>query len=112
MLVNVVVGVFTDGFYPGEVLRVEEDYVTVSFLAPIELKQDKNNLSLWKQLSIQVSDVHRLEKDCILPIRPVLNISKFSNRRIVIYELLNADLIEKFVWNLQQFCFIKNKILL
>jgi hypothetical protein len=89
--------IFTNGFYPGEVLSVEKNYATISFLAPITLKQDPNDLSLWKQYPSQISDIHRLENDSIFPIRPVLHISKFSNSRIVIYELLNVYLIEKFV---------------
>ena len=78
-------------------MSVEQKHATVSFLAPITLKQDPNDLSLWKQYPSQMSDVHRLENESILPIRPVLHISKFSNSRIVIYELLNVDLIEKSV---------------
>ena len=92
-----VVGLFEDGFYPGEVLKIENGYVTADFLAPVILKQNVNDASLWKRPSSVSADIHKLEEDSILPIRPVLEISKFSNSRLVIYELLNVDLVEKFV---------------
>ena len=93
-----VVGLFEDGFYPGEILKVEGDFVTIDFLAPIFLKQNVTEKSLWKKTSETAADIHSLETSSILPIRPVLHISKFSNRRIIIYELVNVDSIEKFLW--------------
>ena len=92
-----VVGLFEDGFYPGEVLKFGNGYVTADFLTPVNLKQNYSNASLWKMPASASADIHELEEDCILPIRPVLQISKFSNSRLVIYELLNIDLMEKFV---------------
>ena len=92
-----VVGLFEDGFYPGEVLKIENGYVTADFLAPVILKQNVNDASLWKRPSSVSADIHELEEDSILSIRPVLEISKFSNIRLVIYERLNIDLVEKFV---------------
>ena len=92
-----VVGLFEDGFYPGEILKVEGDFVTIDFLAPIFLKQNVTEKSLWKKTSETAADIHSLETSSILPIRPVLHISKFSNRRIIIYELVTVDLIEKFL---------------
>ena len=91
-----VVGLFTDGYYPGEVIKIDEETLTIDFLAPVHLKQNYTDASLWKKPSKSLSDVQQLEKCSILPIRPVLRLSKCSNRRIVIYELINADLIEKF----------------
>ena len=92
-----VIGLFTDGFYPGEVVRLDENSVTVDFLQKTVLKQDKENLSLWKNPSECHPDRHTLEFDSILPIRPVLSITKFSNSRLVIYELKNSDIVEKFI---------------
>ena len=90
------VGLFVDGYYPGKVVKSSKETVTIDFLVPVDLKQNYNCASLWKKTSETLSDIQELEKCSILPIRPVLRISNFSNSRIVIYELLNADIIEEF----------------
>ena len=92
-----VVGVFTDGFYSGEIINVETEHITADVLQPISLKQDYSQSSLWKKSPESSKDQHRLEISLLLPIRPVLGLNKFSSGRIVIYDLLNVDLIEKFL---------------
>ena len=92
-----VIGVFTDGFYPGEILEIQGDNITIDFLKPVVLKQDKEGLSLWKRPSVYSADRHTLESESILPIRPVLSITKYSNSRIVIYQLVNVDIVQKFL---------------
>ena len=41
-----VIGIFTDGFYPGEVLKIQGDNITIDFFMPVVLKQDQEGLSL------------------------------------------------------------------
>ena len=91
------VGMFTDGFYPGEITKIEEEHVTINFLIPHQNNKDNDNKDLWKWPSEHQTDEHKLHMSSILPIRPVLGISKFSTNRIIIYELVNADIIQKFV---------------
>ena len=92
-----VVGLFTDGYYPGEIMNIDDEYVTVDFLIPAVTKQNHDGSSLWKRPSESYADKHTLHKSSILPIRPVLGINKLSTNRVIIFELLNADLIEKFI---------------
>ena len=92
-----VVGLFEDGFYPGEIIKVEKEYIMADFLKPVSLKQNYQDTSLWKKPTQCNSDVHRLEISSILPISPVLRLSGFSSSRIVICELINVDLIQNVV---------------
>ena len=92
-----VIGMFTDGFYLEEVLEVDAGGVKIDFLHPVFLKQNDNGVSLWKRPSELQADRHTLETDSILPIIPVLSLSKYSNSRVIIYELINADIVEKFI---------------
>ena len=67
------------------------------FLIQAGVPQMNKNLSLWKRASIDGSERHRLHRSSVLPIRPVLELNKFCTNRIIVYELVNADIIEKFV---------------
>ena len=44
-----VVGLFVDGYYPGEVVKSSKETVTIDFLVPVDLKQNYNGASLWKK---------------------------------------------------------------
>ena len=79
------------------VVEIETDHITADFLKPVFLNQNYNQLSLWKKPCELNKDQHRIEMQSVVPIRPVLGLSKFSTRRLVIFELSNVDLIEKFL---------------
>ena len=44
-----VVGLFDDGFYPGEIIKVEKEYIMTDFLKPVSLKQNYQDTSFWKK---------------------------------------------------------------
>ena len=85
-----VVGLFEDGFYPGEVLSVNGDEAEITFMAPI-----KKSESHWVWPNRK--DIQTLNKDSILKVRPRLEVEyKLSTVRIVIFELVNVDVIKQF----------------
>ena len=92
-----IAALFIDGAFPGEVTHVEDDHLEADFYLKAQIAQMEKNASLWKRPSIERRENHRIHKSSVLPIRPVFGVNRYSTHRIVIYELLNADLIEKFV---------------
>ena len=91
-----VIALFTDGAFPGEVTLVDGDYLEADFFVKATIVQIKKRDSLWKRPSLEKREHHRIHKNSVLPIRPVFGVNRYSTHRIVIYDLLNADLIEKF----------------
>ena len=56
----------------------------------------ETRFDLWKWPS--VNDEHVITKQSILPIRPFLDISLGHSTKItVVFELLNSDLVQKFI---------------
>ena len=92
-----VVGAFTDGFYPGQIINGEKQHITADFLHSEGFKQNYSQLSLWKKPFESSKNQHRLEISLLLLIRPILRLSEFSLRRIVNDDLLNVDFIKKFM---------------
>ena len=52
--------------------------------------------SVWKMPSLEKRERQKVHKLSILPIRPDFGVNQYSTHRIVMYDLLNADLIDKF----------------
>ena len=91
-----IVALFTDGAFPGEVTNVEEDFIEADFYVKANIKQSGTSASLWKRSSIDQKENYKIHKNSLLPVRPVFGVNKFSTHRCVIFELLNAEYIEKF----------------
>ena len=87
-----IVGLFTTGIYPGEIVAIDDDYITADFFVAANLQGEDDKRS-WKRSS----DDQNIHKSSILPVHPVLDVSKYSTNRNVIFELLNADIILKFI---------------
>ena len=92
-----IMALFTDRAYPGEVMEIEGDYVEADFFVPAKVSQMEDIVSLWKRPSMDKDEQYTVHRNSILPIRPVFELNKFSTHRMVIYELVNADLVAKFV---------------
>ena len=90
-------GQFTGGIFPGEVIEVIGDTVRVDFLVPPTVLKMEKGGSLWKRPSSDQRENHILHRNSVLPIYPVMTINHCSTRRVVIYQLLNYDLAEKFM---------------
>ena len=92
-----IVGLFTSGIYPGEVTRTSGDMVTADFLIPANVRQSNEQSRFWKRSSEDQAEKYEIHKNSVLPIQPVLSLSKYSTNRTIIYDLVNVDLIMKFV---------------
>ena len=44
-----IIGLFTDGYYPGEVIKVQGEYIEADFLLHVSIAQMKKDSSLWKR---------------------------------------------------------------
>ena len=53
--------------------------------------------NLWKWPSKSCTDNQTIHKNSVIPIKPCLEVSKFSSHRLIIFQLTNAELIEKFM---------------
>ena len=80
-------------FYPGEVLEINGDTAKITFMSPL-----KNNRVSNKQFWVWPTkpDVQLVHKNSILQIRPRLDVSSLSTIQLVVFELLNKDIIKKF----------------
>ena len=74
-----------DGDYRGRFLHQGQSFLNGKKLKSFEAALDQR-------------ENHHIHKNSVLPIRPVFGVNKYSTHRVVIYELLNAELIEKFDW--------------
>ena len=92
-----IVGLFTSGIYLGEVISSSGDMVTADFLLPASVRQSNEESRYWKRSSEDQDEIYEIHKNSVLPIRPVLNLSKYSTNRIIVYDLVKVDLIMKFV---------------
>ena len=91
-----IVGLFTSGIYPGEVTKISGDMVTADFLIPANIRKTNEKHRFWKRSSNDQNEKYEIHKNSVLPIRPVLLISKYSTNRTIVYDLMNVDLILKF----------------
>ena len=90
-----IIVLFEDGPYPGQILESKGDEIKTNFMVPLIIKGE-TRFDLWKWPSI--NDEHVITKQSILPIRPCLDISlRHSTKRNVVFELLNSDLVQKFI---------------
>ena len=64
-----IIGLFTDGYYPREVIKVQGEYIEVDFLVQVSIAQVKKDSSLWKRPSIDRSERHKV------------HLNRFSNAR-------------------------------
>ena len=89
-----ILGVFEDGFYPGQVLQDSGDTVEAIFMQEV-VQSNYPSKSFWKWPSR--SDRQTLKKVYVLEIRPNIDVVlELSTRRCLIYKLLNLELVEKF----------------
>ena len=95
-----VLGLFEDGFYPCEVLSVTGDSAEITFMSPVTVKRS-NVHWIWPSKR----DIQTLSRDSILKVRPRLAVEyKLSTVRIVIFELLNIDVIKQFAMLIDILC--------
>ena len=93
-----VFGLFEDGIVPAEVNEVSTNNVNIDILVRATVPNMDGSESLWKRPSLANSGCnYTLDRDSILPFHPVMIINKYSTHRVVIYEVLNIDIAEKFV---------------
>lgn len=76
----------------GEVVRAGTEDVNCNFMTPVSAKDQTKSLWKWPSNSDNVT-IHR---NSVVPIKPCLEISKFSTHRLIIFEMTNVDLVEKF----------------
>ena len=90
-----VLGLFEDGAYPSEVVSLNGGTVKLNCLHPVVIG-GKEKFRFWKWPSSL--DIQMISKESVLPIRPMLDVSKqHSNRRKVILELNNFDMVKNFL---------------
>ena len=65
-----IIGLFTDGYYPVEVIKVQSEYIEVDFLVQVSIAQMKKDSSLRKHPSMDRSERHKVHRSSILQIRP------------------------------------------
>ena len=89
-----IVGMFEDGFCPGQVIRDCGEQVDAIFMQ--KAGKGDSDMSLWKWPSS--TDRQLVRKVCILKIRPNLDVVvTLSTRRCLIYKLLNLEFVQKFI---------------
>ena len=86
---------FEDGAYPAEVTQFNGDHHEVEVFAKA-WNGKRNGVSLWKHPSQDQKENHWIHKNSVLPVRPVFGVDKYSTHLMILYELLNSDVIDKF----------------
>lgn len=90
-----ILGMFEDGFYPGQVLKDCGDKIDALFMTKATIA-NSDDLLYWKWPT--KTDRQIIRKVCILKIRPNLDIAiELSTRRCIIFKLLNLEFVNKFV---------------
>ena len=92
-----VFGLFDDGISPGEVKEVTADSVNIDILVPAKAPNMDMNESLWKRPSLTMNYNYTLHRNSILPFYPVMVINRYSTHRVLIYQVVNFDLAERFI---------------
>ena len=89
-------GLFADGVCPGEVKEITEDTVNADFLTCVTVPKMNVDESLWKRPSYVYTYKYTLHRNSVIPFYPVVTINRFSTHCVIIYQVLNYDLAEKF----------------
>ena len=90
-----VIGVFENGFFPGQIIEDKGKQVRAMFMTEV-FRKDSAPKTYWKWPS--PSDIQTLDKDCLFEIRPNIDVVlELSTRRCTIYKMFNLELVEKFV---------------
>ena len=84
-----VIGLFEDSFYPGEVLSVNGDSATITFMSPV---RGSTQHWIWPARK----DIETLKRQSVLKVRPRLEVSRMGTVRLVIFDLVNYEIVEKF----------------
>ena len=53
--------------------------------------------NLWKWPPSSKSDHQTIHKNLIIPIKSCLEVSKFSSWRMILFEMINSDIVTKFM---------------
>ena len=61
-----IIGLFPDGYYPGEVIKVQSEYIEADFLVQVSIAQMKKDSSLRKHPSMDRSKRHKVHQSSIL----------------------------------------------
>ena len=89
-----IIGMFEDGFFPGQVIDDCGDKIDAIFMEHVA-RNNHPDRSLWRWPS--VTDRQILNKACVLKICPNLDVSsELSTRRCIVFKLLNLELVSKF----------------
>ena len=60
--------------------------------------QGEDDKRFWKRSSEDQNEKYTIHQSSILPVRPVLDVSKYSTNRNIVFELLNADIIYEHIF--------------
>ena len=87
---------FEDGFCPAQVINDCGDQIDAIFMKEVKrVDSSEPTMSLWKWPSL--TDRQRMNKACILQIRPNLDVALgLSTSRCLIYKLINLEIVKKF----------------
>ena len=89
-------GLFEDGVFPGEVKSVTGDTVEMDILVPAKVPNMKAEESIWKRPSLSCKSCYKLHRNSVLPFHPVITVNRYSTHRVMVFQLLNYDIAEKF----------------
>ena len=72
-----VYGLFEDGVFPGEVIKVSNETVNMDIFVPAKVPHN-NDESLWKRPSVAYNTEYNqiLHRDSILPFYPVMVVDR------------------------------------
>ena len=90
-----VLGLFDDGFYPAEVILIDDDDIEINCQEPAIIRGERN-FQFWKWISaVETETISSLS---VLPIRPVLDVDEqYTSSRNVVFQLCNYELIKNLV---------------
>ena len=91
-----IIGLFTSGT-PGEVTSTSSWFPVWFQLISLHLWDNQVKRVFWKRSSEDQDETFEIHKNSVLPIWPVLSFSNYSTNRNIIYDLVNVDLVMKFV---------------
>ena len=80
-----IIGSFTDGIFPGEVIEDIGDTVRADFLGPATVLKMEKGKSLWQRPSSDQREHHILHRNSVLPIYPVMTINHYSTHRVELH---------------------------
>ena len=98
---DMIVALFEDGYYPGEIIDVLPDALVILFM-----KLKTFNIStggdsgrrFWYWPSSEVNRPETIPKSVILPAYPNMTLNtKFTSKRTFILELMNSEIIDKMI---------------